>query len=339
MEYSIIHSDLVDTEIKPQRLLRQYIKYLQADIKKCFNQKKFVCCDCPTNGETKTRESFKKMGMNYYISKTFGNIYISPRPGQRQLIEFYQQSSARKFWLKELWAQTIDARKQKIIRPQLEWMKTFIEQYLNGKPLVMAEYYPNHWGYFEEARICARDWEYYLVRPMFLTNLCQLPHLNKYIIDRDDTDKEFDSICLFDALDRSEDPGATLRWVSRHLKAGGLCFITGLLASGFEIQILGSDSAVFMPPERMNIFSYEGLINLIAKFAPLKILEFSTPGVLDIPNIIYAMKHMKSKIPPFIRYILETRKDPNLLLALQDFLQMNKLSSFGRLVLRKGQNE
>ena len=66
------------------------------------------------------------------------------------------------------------------------------------------------------------------------------------------------------------------------------------------------------------------------------ILEFSTPGVLDIPNIIYEMEHTKAEISPFFRYILQTRKDPNLLEAFQDFLQMNKLSSFARIVLKKG---
>jgi len=339
MEYSIVHSDLANSEIKPQELLKTYSQYLESDIKELFDSKKFIDYRCPNNGESKTREKFNKMGMTYCISTTFGNAYLSPRPDKKQLVDFYHKSKAREFWLKGLWSTTIQTRKQKIIRPQLEWAKTFIEQYLSEQTISIAEYYPNQWGYFEEVRNMEWLCDYCMVKPLFSSNLCESIHLDDCMRDDKDFNQKFNVVCLFEALDRSEDPAATLQWAVGHLKPGGLCFITCLLASGFEIQVLGQESNAFMPPERMNLFSYEGLVNLIEKFSQFKILEFSTPGVLDIPNIRYAMQHQNIEVPRFVRYMIETRKDPNLLLALQDFLQMNKLSSFGRLVLRKNHEE
>ena len=62
-------------------------------------------------------------------------------------------------------------------------------------------------------------------------------------------------------------------------------------------------------------------------------LEFSTPGVLDIPNVIKKLDKIENS--SFFNYILTLRKDPVLIESFQDFLQLNRLGTFGRLVLRK----
>ena len=95
-----------------------------------------------------------------------------------------------------------------------------------------------------------------------------------------------DAVFLFEALERSVEPLDLLQKVFNSLKSGGLCFITCLLSSGFEVQMLGKDSEIFVPPERMNLLSYEGMNALIEKLDGFEILEFSTPGVLDISNVI-----------------------------------------------------
>ena len=74
---------------------------------------------CPVSGEREVRESFQKMEMKYMVSQTLGNIYLSPRPSMDLLTKFYRESSARKFWLSELWPQTREVREEKIILPQL----------------------------------------------------------------------------------------------------------------------------------------------------------------------------------------------------------------------------
>ena len=72
---------------------------------------------------------------------------------------------------------------------------------------------------------------------------------------------------------------------------------------------------------------------LIEKLDGFKILEFSTPGVLDISNVINQREEMEGF--DFFQYIFRYRKDPELLSSFQDYLQMNRLGTFGRLVLRK----
>ena len=138
---------------------------------------------------------------------------------------------------------------------------------------------------------------------------------------------------MFEAIERSVDPLSLFKKASSKLKPGGLCFITTHLSSGFEIKILKEASEVFIPPEKMNIFSYEGIAKLIEIDGSFDILEFSTPGVLDVSNV--KEKLNKSHDFSFIDYILKVRQGQNFDKSLLEFIQMNRLGTFGRIVLRK----
>ena len=64
-----------------------------------------------------------------------------------------------------------------------------------------------------------------------------------------------------------------------------------------------------------------------------EILEFSTPGVLDIPNVVNRLEDLNNSA--FFKYIFNERKDSEIINSFQDYLQMNRLGTFARLVLRK----
>ncbi len=83
----------------------------------------------------------------------------------------------------------------------------------------------------------------------------------------------------------------------------------------------------------MNLFSAEGLITFLEKTGGFEIIEFSTPGVLDIPDVVENMEQVKEN--RFVEYLLGVRNEPELVDSFLKFLQSNRLSTFGRLVLRK----
>ena len=83
----------------------------------------------------------------------------------------------------------------------------------------------------------------------------------------------------------------------------------------------------------MNLLSYEGMNTLIKKESSFEVLEFSTPGVLDIPNVTKQLDQVNNI--DFFQYILKQRQDEEMVSSFQDFLQLNRLGTFGRLVLRK----
>ena len=64
-----------------------------------------------------------------------------------------------------------------------------------------------------------------------------------------------------------------------------------------------------------------------------EVLEFSTPGVLDIPNIAKKLDLVDNAT--FFYYLFRQRNDTELVSSFQNFLQLNRLGTFGRLVLRK----
>ena len=53
----------------------------------------------------------------------------------------------------------------------------------------------------------------------------------------------------------------------------------------------------------------------------------------ESPNVIKQLDQMNDAA--FFRYILKNRQDAELVSSFQDFLQMNRLGTFGRLVLKK----
>ena len=332
MERAVIHSDLKKKEIQPKELLESYLTLLNQDIKKMFIAEFLEEASCPVTGEQAVQESFSKMDMQYKVSKTFGNIYLSPRPSMDLLRQFYIESSARKFWLTKLWPETAEVRKEKIILPQLEWISGFISQYSSEKKLHLAEFLPNHWDYYTTAMDLFPEWEYQLFESLFDSSMAERVVTDGSMTD-ELTDNSIDVTFLFEALDRSPVPLEVLAKAQNVLKPGGLCFITCLLSSGFEVKLLGQESGIFAPPERMNLLSYEGMNTLIEKAGDFEVLEFSTPSVLDIPNV---EKYLEQDIDnSFFQYIFNLRQDYELRSSFQDFLQLNRLGTFGRLVLRK----
>ncbi len=142
-----------------------------------------------------------------------------------------------------------------------------------------------------------------------------------------------EAVVMLESLDRVDDPRGLLRGASNRLTEGGLLFVTALVASGFDLEVLGLRSRYLYPPDRTNCFSLRGLRQLLENEG-FRMLEVSTPGVLDV-QIVQA--HLQAdpalELSRFERQIAES--DPETGAEFQSFLQRRALSSFARLVARK----
>lgn len=137
---------------------------------------------------------------------------------------------------------------------------------------------------------------------------------------------------LLESLDRAHDPVELLRAVSNRLVDGGLVFITAVVASGFDIAVLGLRNLYIYPPDRANCFSRHGLELLLTERG-FTLLEVSTPGVLDVEIVqAHAGCTPSLSLSAFERQLVaaggETRA------AFQSFLQQRGLSSFARIVAK-----
>ena len=141
---------------------------------------------------------------------------------------------------------------------------------------------------------------------------------------------------LLESLDRAQDPGVLLGRVADQLTEGGLLFVTALVASGFDLAVLGIRNLYLYPPDRANCFSLSGLAALLRR-AGFQLLELSTPGVLDVEIVRAHLRHDPTiSLSSFERGLLEAPTEAQE--GFQTFLQQQGLSSFARLVARKSSN-
>ncbi len=333
MEHGVIRSDLNENEIKPKDLLHAYVKQTTEDNIALFPASDLASISCPAcNSQKKGQESLN-CGMKYQDCAECRTLYVSPRPSPAKVELFFRESKARHYWFNQIWKRTSEHRKAKIIGPHLDWIQTFVEEYFPERKASVAELQPSHWGLLELALERKAFSFFKVVDPLFPAALCPVDSMKANTLPYSISEK-FDAICLMDALGRSHNPFRTLQWANEHLNSGGLCLITTLLSSGFDLMTLGARSESLIPPDHLNLFSFEGLQSLLSS-SGFEIIELSTPGVLDLQNVQEALSTGNLEIPAFFRYILETRKDPALNQAFQDFLQTHRLSSQARVVLRK----
>ncbi len=134
---------------------------------------------------------------------------------------------------------------------------------------------------------------------------------------------------LLESLDRADDPERLLRGVHTALAPGGLVFVTGLVASGFDMMVLGLRNRYLYPPDRTNCFTLQGLEQLLGR-SGFDLVEVSTPGVLDVEIVQAHLSHdLLLRLSGFERALLAADEAHS---AFQTFLQQNRLSSFARLV-------
>ena len=138
---------------------------------------------------------------------------------------------------------------------------------------------------------------------------------------------------LLESLDRAHDPEALVRAVAGRLVEGGLLFVTALVASGFDLAVLGAQNLYLYPPDRANCFTVQGLSTLLRR-AGLTLLEVSTPGVLDVEIVRAHLQYDPSlSLSAFERQLVQA--DQATQEAFQTFLQQQGFSSFARIVTRK----
>jgi hypothetical protein len=335
MKTIVSNDDFHAMDLKPFELLEQYIALMQADVQEyLLNGQSLQICPCPACQSGKAQPAFVKCGLQYQECLDCATIYISGRPSDASLAEFYRKSEARTFWQEQLSQSTDLKRKQKIIKPRCEWLLDSTQEHF-PQARYLADIHMNHTGYLQELESLACFEETLLVNPLVTLDSAHMPAGMK-LIDAEDWDNRLESrvdvLVLFEVLDRMGDVAAFMRKVHKILKPGGLCFITAILASGFDIQTLWQDADNLIPPDRLNVFSVQGFRTLFEQQG-FECLEFSTPGILDIELVKSRVSKHKEVQSRFVKQLVHAPK--NTQRDFQRFLQANLLSSYGRVLIRK----
>jgi len=324
-------------EFKPKESFNQYLQLVTKDIKKYFDPKNLIKVACPACQSTKEQPAFQKLGFTYVECQNCQSLYLNPRPGAEAIQKFFTESESAQFWNQQLSQETKKSRDEKIYKIRLQWMRDTLKIYAPQAHSVL-DFYSRNMDYlneFLEAKIFS---EVYLLNPYLEQPKLNIPPNGTVSLITDSKAQAFsqkiDTVCSFETLDFICDPHLTFKLAAQLLKKDGLFFVTTLSISGFDLQILWDQSSSIFPPDRINVLSKKGIRHLAEKFG-FEIIEYSTPGILDLDIVENEYKqNARNTENRFVRGLLESQSE-TIRVDFQQFLQRNRLSSYVRLVLKK----
>ena len=329
--------EVSEFELKPPAAVAKWRALVDAEIVARWSDRThWTRVNWPTCSVNDAIPAFERNGFNYVESTVCGSLYASLHPSEDELWAWYRDSAPARYWRDELLPASDSARRENIIRPRADWVLDGIAEYVptasrvldvsvNGRALVDILAVEGH----DLRQIVAagmtadfegKSTEKVLVQP---TRVADFPGHGS-----------FDVIVAFDTLDRAPDLGALIRSFEQTLTLGGVLFATVTVASGFEIQALWERSPSILPPDKINLPSVQGLQKIFS--APeWEILELSTPGMFDVEMVLRAIKAAPNgSWSREIRALVE-RADVAGRKALVELLQLRRLTSFARLVVRR----
>ena len=123
MKKVVLYDDIREIDFKPNDLLDKYMKITERDVKKYLIKPGLLKeCDCPACQSRRDKISFSKFGLDYCECKECGTLYISPRPTDEAIDDYYRNSRAGKYWRKTLSKDTEIKRRTKIVKPRIQWI-------------------------------------------------------------------------------------------------------------------------------------------------------------------------------------------------------------------------
>ncbi len=334
MKRVVFLNDLKESDIRPESTYNEYKDLLVEDIKKYFTDPaSLTSIDCPGCSAENSELIFSKMGFDYLACNKCGSWFVSPRPSDDVLRDFYKNSDAGNFLRKIFLGDTIESRSKKVFSYRLQWIMSLIEEYL-PEAKVMLDYATRYPTFLKQLSDNSELESILSVYPECYEQENLLPEniriLNTSTIMADSTD----IFAAFEVVERVFDPGMLFATAFKASRKNGLFVMTSTTSSGFEYKVLGEHSPNIVPPGRLNLLSLEALVSQIEK-AGFEIIEVSTPGRLDIEMVKKTFDNNPDiPLDPFWKYLFSFRNE-NALHAFQEYLQEFQLSSHVRIAAIK----
>lgn len=326
-------------EIRPKEIFDEYLKISKHDSDRFFSDHRaFVEMPCPACKSNDTHFSFKKNSFSYRICNDCATLFVSPRPTEAMINNYYRKSASSKFWAERFFPETAEARRIKIFRPRAQLVSKLISNLKMQKPIVLADVGSGFGIFLQEAQTTGTFDEVVGIEPSVdLARCCREKEfrvIEKPIEKIRGNELQASVVCSFEVLEHLFDPEKFIKGMKRILKPCGIMIFTTLSISGLDLQVLWKNSKSISPPHHLNFLSVEGLKEII-KRCGLEEIDICTPGKLDLDIIRNTMQEMpKLPVPRFIEYVIKQRGQKTLE-QFQEFLQANNLSSHARVVARK----
>lgn len=330
--------EIAELEIKPRHEVSRWRALVESEISSRWKSRvDWIEIPCPACTSAECGDAFERATFRYVECVGCGTVYAPQRPDEDALRRWYRESAPARFWRERLLVASAPARQEKIVQPRADWVLDGIAEYApkaqrlidmspHGRPLLDAIAEGAAGLSTLVAAGITADLEGRSVGRIQVsaTDVRSMPSLGPG-----------DVALAVDVLDRAADPRAVVRALREVLAPSGVLFATFPVASGFEVQTLWSRSPTVFPPDKLTLPTVQGLMSLFA--APdWEILELSTPGMFDVDVVRQAIAaEPEAEWPRVVRALVE-RTDEQGRGALVEFLQTHRLTSFARLVARRG---
>ncbi|UCF60781.1 MAG: methyltransferase domain-containing protein [Anaerolineaceae bacterium] len=324
MRRVVIQDDLREAQIRPDSGFNTYIELLERDLEVFLADTVLVELDvCPACGSPDAFPDFEKMRISYVRCGQCRTCYASPRPEMEALDQFYAESDAIQYWNSSVAERTASARKQYIFSPRATWVleTAGVHQQEDG---LLVDFYTKYPVYLEELKTKGSFSRILIRKPA--VSIDELVAVEGFEVANKIEEGTVSVVAAFEVIERLFDPLAFMQHIHRLLRPGGLVFLTTLSISGFDLSILRENARNLLPPTHLTLLSYEGIHRLIER-GGFSLVEFSTPGQLDVALVLDALQRdPEIALPPVIDSALR-RRGENVHEDLQDFLQKANLSS------------
>jgi len=320
---------LSEHELCPDELLSDQEAAFARDIARLqARQSEFVAVACPACGADRFEPAFRKFGFSFVRCVVCATIYMSPRPSERVMADYYANSENYQYWAKHIFPASEAARREKIHKPWLARLMDMVRRYGIGMDR-LVEIGPG-FGTFCSVAIEARAFgEVVAVEPTpELAQACRergVPVVEQRVEDAAAHLAPADVVVAFEVIEHLFEPARFIREAARLVKPGGLLVLSCPNGMGFDIAELGPESLA-VDAEHVNLFNPASLARLVES-AGFETLEVATPGRLDaelVRDTVLAGKRALSS--PFLRRVLIDEWD-RLGWPFQQFLAANGLSA------------
>ena len=294
----------------------------------------FITTPCPACGSDGDFY-FKKFGFTHKKCPECKTLFVSPRPTDRLLTEFYNKYEAPKFWT-QLLLNTNSERKRVQYEPRVKRMIKVIQPHLPEHSIAVDIGAGS--GAFALAlkkqnifdKVIALDVSSDCIEK------CASLGLDTVFGTIDDIgNNSCNLLSMNDLIEHLFEPKHFIETCYQKLKPGGIISIACPNGEGFDFKLMKRDTVNIHPPEHLQYFNPKS-IELLLKECRFKVLSLETPGILDVQIIEREQveKNVDLTNNQYIDFLLNECPD-NVRRNFQQFLSDNKLSSHLQVIAMK----
>lgn len=332
MKRVVVSSGLREADIRPPALMSQFKRLSIHDAAEFFGDPSSrVETPCPACDSPDRQPVFDKYDFLYNRCNACGSVYVSPRPKDECLADYYSRSNASRFRVEHFSRDTAKARRYHLLHSHANWMCQISDEAGNRTARAYADLYTHSPLIFDELNALHWFTDLYSVDPLVKPGADVSAPVQ---VVAEGAVSGLGAVSAFEKMEHQFSPFNFMRGVADMLTPGGVFFFTTRTITGFDLQILWDKTPYIFVPEHLNLMSIEGLTRLVAR-SGFELIELSTPGQLDLQLVQHASRQDPSiALPSFVRYLLEHR-DALAQEDFQAFLQKHRLSSHVRVAARK----